>query len=208
MFLFQIESPQKQQNPTTRSRGTTWWINVKEHSEEEDDYNVEDDGDFYKNMNERLKVFARKLAEKISNDIIDVKDRQLIIKTREILDIPKILVEMKESKLLPEIFAVNSYPKFAEAVQSMDVPSLEVISEEVIRNQYRNFILKINNILEGLIVEDLKDIYSREVFRKLFSTKNKLYEDVPVILHLHISAVAATESSCESVLESYVSQYT
>ena len=87
----------------------------------------------------------------------------------------------------------------------MDVPSLEVISDEVIRNQYKNFILKITNIFEGLCVKDMKDIDSREVFRKLFSTKDKLYEDVQVILH--ISAVAATKSSCESVLESYVSQY-
>ena len=152
-----------------------------------------------------MDAFASKLSEQISSEVIDVKDRQLIMKTKEILDIPKILVEMKESKLSPEIFAVNSYPKFAEAVKAMDAPSLEVISEEVIRNQYRNFILKINNMFEGLSVEDLKDIDSREVFRKMFSTKDKLYEDIQVILH--ISAVAATKSSCESVLESYVSQY-
>ena len=97
-------------NSITRSRGTTRRIIVNNDTEEEDDYNLEDDGDFYKNINDRLKVFATKLAEKISSDIIDVKDRQLIIKTRDILDIPKILVEMKENKLSPDIFAVNSYP--------------------------------------------------------------------------------------------------
>ena len=192
-------------NTTTRSRGTTRRIIVNDDTEEEGFDNVEDSGEFYKNMNERLKVFANKLAEKISSDVIDFKDRLLINKTREILDIPKILVEMKESKLTPEIFAVASYPTFAEATKAMDVPSLEVISEEVIRNQYRNFIIKIGNMFEGLSVEDLRDIDSREVFRKMFSTKDKLYEDVQVVLH--ISAVAATKSSCESVLESYVSQY-
>ena len=51
----------------------------------------------------------------------------------------------------------------------------------------------------------MEELDSREVFKKFFSTKDKLYEGIQVVLH--VSAVAATKSSCESVLESYVSQY-
>ena len=51
----------------------------------------------------------------------------------------------------------------------------------------------------------MQELDSREVFKKFFSTNDKLYEGIQVVLH--VSAVAATKSSCESVLESYVSQY-
>ena len=40
---------------------------------------------------------------------------------------------------------------------------------------------------------------------KLYSEKEKLFDDIQVVLH--IAAYAATKSSCESIVESYISQY-
>ena len=56
----------------------------------------------------------------------------------------------------------------------MNVPSLEVISEEVLEHQYRNFIVKITEMSEGLSVEDLQKLDSREVFKQCCYSAQKV----------------------------------
>ena len=52
---------------------------------------------------------------------------------------------------------------------------------------------------------DKDKIDPREILSKLISEKSRIYEDVQCVLHIML--YCATKSSCESVLESYVSQY-
>ena len=57
---------------------------------------------------------------------------------------------------------------------------------------------------ENIILSQYK-IDSRELFLDLFKTTEKKYEQIQVILH--IVSCAATKVSCESVLETFVSEF-
>ena len=59
-------------------------------------------------------------------------------------------------------------------------------------------------IRENIILSQYK-IDSRELFLDLFKTTEKKYEQIQVILH--IVSCAATKVSCESVLETFVSEF-
>ena len=52
---------------------------------------------------------------------------------------------------------------------------------------------------------DKDKIDPRQILSTLVSEKNKLYEDIQCVLH--VMTYCAIKSGCESVLESYVSQY-
>ena len=71
--------------------------------------------------------------------------------------------------------------------------------------QYKKVINKVVELTSGLSSEQILDLDSREIVVKLLDSKMKLFENIQIILH--IISVAAKKSSCESILESYVSQY-
>ena len=62
-----------------------------------------------------------------------------------------------------------------------------------------------NQDFEDESPEELQAIDSRELFLDLFKTTEKKYEQIQVILH--IISCAATKVSCESVLETFVSEF-
>ena len=110
--------------------------------------------------------------------------------------------EMKEKELTPHLFAVVSFPRFLEAAVALCVPSLEHFPESVLQQQYRNYIMKVAMLADEQSGQTIDSII---IASKLYSEKEKLFDDIQVVLH--IAAYAATKSSCESIVESYISQY-
>ena len=149
--------------------------------------------------------FSRKLCEEIENKTVFDEEVELINSTRDILDFQKIILDFRSKKLSEDIYAINNFPTFSRAIESLHIRSLNIISDEVVLMQYKKFINKLVELTSGLSSEQILDLDSREIVVKLLDSKMKLYENIQIILH--IISVAATKSSCESILESYVSQY-
>ena len=55
-----------------------------------------------------------------------------------------------------------------------------------------------------LTVKELKDLDSKVLLKRFFDPVGLLYKDAELIMHA--MAVASVKSSCESILESHVSQ--
>ena len=74
---------------------------------------------------------------------------------------------------------------------------------EVVSMQLKKFINKLVELTSALSNEQILDLDSREIAVKLSHSKMNAYEDIQIILHS--KSLAATKSSCESILVAYVS---
>ena len=161
----------------------------------------EDTDEFHNQIGEKLAAFADKLSSDLSEQVVNDKERELIGQTKVILDVKELMNNLRSSGLSPEVFASISFPKFAAAADAMHAHGMQAVTSDILERQYRKFVSK----LADLSPDDLSDIDSREVLKDLFNVEKKLFEDCQVILH--IASTAATKSSCEAIIESYVSQY-
>ena len=161
----------------------------------------EDTDEFHNQIGGKLAAFADKLSSDLSEQVVNEKERELIGQTKVILDVKELMINLRSSGLSPEVFASISFPKFAAPADAMHAHGMHAVSSDILERQYRKFVSK----LADLSPDDLSDIDSREVLKDLFNVEKKLFEDFQVILH--IASTAATKSSCEAIIESYVSQY-
>ena len=157
--------------------------------------------EFYNQLDGKLAALADKLSSNLSEEVVSDKERQLIGKTKTILDVNDLMTQLRRSNLSPEVFASNHFPIFAEAAAAMHAHGMSSITSDMLERQYRKFVAKVAD----LSPDDLSDLDPREILKDLFSEKKSNFEDCQVILH--IASTAATKSSSESIIESYVSEY-
>ena len=164
-----------------------------------------DSGDFFKGVESKLQKLNDRLVNDISRDVFDESDIETITNTKTVLDVRQIKIERQSYNLSADIHAERYFPKYSNAVKQLWVPFLDVISENIILTQFKKFLSIIEAQLKDKSDDELKEYDSRELFQDLFNTKDERSKSVQVILH--ISACAATKVSCESVLETFVSEY-
>ncbi len=150
---------------------------------------------------EKLKFFTSELFKDLQNKVVDDLERDLIGKTAVILEMKKIVGEMKHMKLTPDIYSENSYPRFKEAVECLHIPGLDFSDDSILKSQYKNYI----KLISSLDSSEECVIDARKVIMRLLNSSEKLYEGIQVVNH--IITVAATKSTTESVIESYVSMF-
>ena len=175
-------------------------LNARTRRHQPDD----DQGDDYlEKVKGELKHLSAILQEDISRRMITNEEEEIIEKTRVVLDFGQLLKEKKEQGVTEDIYAASTFPRFHKVAQDLKIPSLEFVPVEVLETQYRRFIHKLTNLVPDDVEKNKID--PREILSKLLSHKGQLFQDIQCILH--IMGYCATKSSCESVLESYVSQY-
>ena len=177
-------------------------LNARTRRHQTDQEN-EEIGDHVAKVKAELKHLSSVLNEDLNTRMVDEEEVDIIENTRIILEFGRLLKEMKDQELTTDIYAAASFPKFLKAAQDLNIPSLEFIPDSVLENQYRNFMKKLVGLVPDEVDKDKID--PRQILATLISEKNKLYEDIQCVLH--IMTYSATKSGCESVLESYVSQY-
>ena len=168
---------------------------------------IPDDGktNIFVKIEEQLSKFATKLSEDIENKTVDEEEVHLIKKTRDILDFSKIILKFRKQKLSVDIFAECSFSEFNCAAKALQIHSLDFISEEILAGKFRQYLHILVNLTESYSLEEVEELDPRELVGRMLSTKDKLFPEIQVILY--IISVAASKSSTESILESYVSQY-
>ena len=144
----------------------------------------------------KLKNLCSVLSSKIESETVSSEERDLINTTKVLLNFRSMSMSQNTDGLSPTAFAHQHYPQFQEAVDRLRISSLDAFDKSVIEIQFKRFIKK---LWELKFTEDLSD---EEMLQRFLSSNEKLYEDVEVIMHILVTA--ATKSSCESVVESYV----
>ena len=158
------------------------------------------------NCDKQLKFFCSELVNDLSNKVVSERERELIDKTRDIVDTSKMIGEIKQLKMSPDIYAESSFPRFKEAVDYLKIPGLDFIEDSVIKMQYKRFIQIISSLNSSASSEEcVIEMDPKQVIMRLFNSTEKLYEDIQIINHT--IAVAATKSTTESIIESFVSEY-
>ena len=156
----------------------------------------------FRKCDKKLKLFSSELTNDLRNQVVADWERELIGKTKIIVGIPEIVKEMKLLKMSPDVYSENSYSKFKEAVDSLYIAGLEHIEESVLKRQYKHYI----RILSSISACDEECVIdAKHTIARLFSSTEKLYENIQIINH--IISVAATKSTAESVIEAFVSQW-
>ena len=144
----------------------------------------------------KLRNLCSALSSKIESETVSQEERDLINTTKVLLNFRSMSMSQNKDGLSPTAFAHQHYPQFQEAVDRLRISSLDAFDKSVIEIQFKRFIKK---LWELKFTEDLSD---EEMLQRFLSSNEKLYEDVEVIMHILVTA--ATKSSCESVVESYV----
>ena len=97
------------------------------------------------------------------------------------------------------------FEKWYEAMDKIPVEDLANVPKEELKSQYKIFVARLEEATRKLTVKELKDLDSKVLQNRFFDPVGLLYNDAELIMHA--MAVASVKSSCESILESHVSQY-
>ena len=124
------------------------------------------------------------------------------ISLRILQDIPRLLRDMEAKKLSPLAYSIATFPLYQSVLRSLGI-DFTAIPDSVIERQYKAFIKMTENLLR---TEDkIEEIDSMAFWAQVFDPKENLYEGLETVLHA--AAVSAIKSSCESIVESFVSKY-
>ena len=147
-----------------------------------------------------IKDISKRLSEEVFSD----EGEKVIGKTRTILDLPTLAVKIKTEKSSVKVAAIE-FGSWYEAVRSIPVEDLVNVPKDELKSQYKVFLARLEEVTKNYSIIQLKNLDSKVLLKKFFDPANELYNDVELVLHA--MAVASVKSSCESVLESHVSQY-
>ena len=103
--------------------------------------------------------------------------------------------------------SLKRFPLYKNAVDSLDIVQLKNFSYEDLKKQFDLFLEKLIEVISKYSVEELRSptFDNKILLKKLFSPTEKHFEGIELIMHS--LAVSCVKVSCESVLESFVSQY-
>jgi hypothetical protein len=152
----------------------------------------------------KLIELAQEISRKLTDEVFSEEGKAVIGHTRTILDFARLAIKVRNGSSAVKV-AVTEFNKWLEAVQKIPVKDLEDISRDELKAEYRLFITRLEVHTEKFSIKELEDLDSKVLIKKFFDEDNKSYEGIEMVLHA--VAVASVKSSCESILESFVSQY-
>ena len=152
----------------------------------------------------KLIELAQEISRKLTDEVFSEEGKAVIGHTRTILDFARLAIKVRNGSSAVKV-AVTEFNKWLEAVQKIPVKDLEDISRDELKAEYRLFVTRLELHAEKFSIKELEDLDSKVLIKKFFDEDNKSYEGIEMVLHA--VAVASVKSSCESILESFVSQY-
>ena len=152
-----------------------------------------------------LSGLVKELYRGLSTEVYDPKSCKIIEHTRYILDLPALACRLKEPGASYIILSATDFPKFISSVENIPVRSLKIIPKDVLAQQHKEFLKRLNRITKDVAVKDLEDMDPKEIIKKFFNPADRLFEGIEMVIQA--MATSAVKHSCESVLESLVSKF-
>ena len=151
-----------------------------------------------------LKEVVRDISKRLSDEVFSKDGEEVINRTRTILDFSRLALKIKNEKSSVKV-AYIEFPKWIEAVEKIPVEDLKNVPQDELKRQYKLFLSRLEDITKNKSANELENLDAKVLLKQLFDPKRLLFVDIELVLHA--VAVASVKSSCESILESYVSQY-
>ena len=148
---------------------------------------------------EELKLYSKSLGSSLLAKVYQEEDKKLIETVRVVSDLETLALRLKLSGSA-HVAAVQT-KLFIQKSREL-APKLSDISDEELRYQYRDFLRKLERLIED---QDEDSIFTMDIFKNFLDSELKLYIDNELIVH--ILCLAATSISVESIVESWVSIY-
>ena len=153
----------------------------------------------------KLKDLIDNLSEKLGEDVYTDDEKEIIEKTRIVLDLPALADLLKQPGESVVKVQVTEFPKFLNAVKCIPVRSLREVPEEELRRQFSEYLSRLEEMTSSMSSEVLAKSDPKELLKKFFDPKGKLFRGIEMVMQA--LAVSSVKVSCESVLESFVSKY-
>ena len=158
-----------------------------------------------KKSDERLIKLVTELSKGLSDDVYSKEGKDIIEKTRVILDLPSLALKMKTPGESYIHLSVTEFPLFKNSIDMIPIESLRNVPDEELKKQFRTFLERLKAITEDMDTKDLEELDPKELIKKFFDPAEQLYKNIEMVMQS--LAVSAVKHSCESVLESFVSRY-
>ena len=152
----------------------------------------------------KLLELTKDISDRLTQDVFTEEGREIIEKTRIILDLPSLAVKIRSQDSALKV-ALVEFPRWHEAVEKVGIDELDDISVDELKSQFKLFITRLKKITDDFTLDDLKKVDAKVLIKKFFDEKQLLYQDIEIVLQA--MAVASVKHSCESILESFVSKY-
>ena len=151
----------------------------------------------------KLKELTDDITEKLSKEVFSDEGKEVIEHTRTLLDLPSLAVKVRYSS--PVKVALMEYGRWFEAVMKIPVEDLKDVPKDELKQQFKGFVSRLEDITHEYSIQELKELDSKILIKQFFDPNKELFVDIEMVLHA--IAVASVKLSCESILESFVSQY-
>lgn len=159
--------------------------------------------DAEKQVEERLQMLIATLHSGLKDEVFDAEAVTVISHTKTILNLPDIAAKLKGPDGGHIKQAVIQGPLFVDAVRSVPVRSLNNISDNELKRQYRQFLKRLEELTKLYSLEELRATDPKDILRQFFDPKRALFTEIEMVMQAF--SACCVKVSCESVLESLVS---
>ena len=101
---------------------------------------------------------AKELYRGLKHEVYDDESVEVIKMTKVILDLPSLAIKLKHSEVGYIKLVLTQFLLFINAVKSIPVRSLLCVPEEDLKNQYKEFLQRLENITRKKKEDELEDI--------------------------------------------------
>ena len=151
----------------------------------------------------RLSMLISTLYSGLKDDVFDAEAVTTIGHTRTVLDLPDIASKLKGPDSGHIKVAVTQGPLFVQAVRGVPVRSLNNVSDDELKRQYREFLKRLEESTMQYSIEQLRATDPKDIVKLFLDPENGLFNEIEMIMQA--ISVCCVKVSCESVLESLVS---
>ena len=151
----------------------------------------------------KLKELTDDISERLSKEVFRDEGKEVIEHTRTLLDLPSLAVKIRKSSSVKA--ALMEFGRWFEALMKIPVEDLRDVPRDELKHQFKVFVSRLEEVTKEYSIEELKQLDSKILIKQFFDPNKDLFVDIEMVLHA--ISVASVKLSCESILESFVSQY-
>ena len=152
----------------------------------------------------KLIELTKDITERLTANVFNEEGEDIIGHTKTILDLPDLAMKIKK-QVSTIVLTIIEFPKWLTAVKKIKLEDLENVPETELKTQFKLFVERLEVLTRNYSEIDLKKLDSKVLIKRFFDPQDKLFEDIEMVMHA--MAVASVKHSCESILESFVSEY-
>jgi hypothetical protein len=155
-----------------------------------------------KQVDERLSMLVSTFYSGLKDEVFDEQAVTTTGHTKTVLNLPDIACRLKGPNGGHIKIAVTQGPVFVNAVRAVPVRSLNVVSDEDLKRQYREFLKRLEESTQQYPIEQLREIDPKDILKQFFDPESGLLVDIEMVMQA--ISMCCFKISCESVLESLV----